>query len=119
MVKDYEDYIDKMCDLFPELNREDIEDIVKFGLNRMCDYICDGFEYAVDYKWPKSSFLIGWKNVCTMTNFKKNVMKRKEQWLSTKRNTMAYAKEHNISISKAKRMINEEKRKQCQEETNL
>ena len=50
MVKDYEDYIDKMCDLLPELNREDIEDIVKFGLNRMCDYICDGFEYAVDYK---------------------------------------------------------------------
>ena len=32
---------------------------------------------------------------------------------------MAYAKEYNISISKAKRMINEEKRKQCQEETNL
>ena len=44
MVKTYEDYIDKMCELFPEIEREDIYNIIKFGSKKMFTYISEGFD---------------------------------------------------------------------------
>lgn len=79
MVKTYEDYIDQMCELFPEIKREDICNIVKFGMKKMFSYIVDGHDFAIDYAWPKSSILVATNNDTGMTKFKKVKLKRKNQ----------------------------------------
>lgn len=50
MIKTYDDYVDKMCELFPEIKRDDIINIIKYGTKKMMMYICEGFDYTVDYK---------------------------------------------------------------------
>lgn len=78
MVKTYEDYIDKLCELFPEIKREDIYNVVKFGAKKMFTYITEYHDFAVDYKWPRSSVLISSKNDTGMTFRKQNMKKRKD-----------------------------------------
>lgn len=78
MVKKYNDYIDDMCILFPELSKEDITDIVKYGCKKMFMYITEGHDVAFDYKHPKSSILISSRNDTGMTRVKKIKLKRKE-----------------------------------------
>lgn len=50
MIKTYEDYVDKMCELFPEIKRGDIYNIIKFGFKKMSMYLSEGFEFTIDYK---------------------------------------------------------------------
>lgn len=85
MIKTYEDYIDQMCELFPEINRDDIYNIIKFGTSKLCNYITNGFEYAIDYKWPKSSIFIGKFSRAGDSNFKISQKKRKDLWLDNAR----------------------------------
>ena len=85
MVKTYEDYIDKMCELFPEIEREDIYNIIKFGSKKMFTYISEGFDFAIDYVHPRSSFMIACKNYTGMVEQKKFALKRKEHWINTER----------------------------------
>ena len=82
MIKSYEDYIDQMCELFPEIKKEDIYNIVKYGTAKLCSYITNGFDYAIDYKWPASSIFIGKRNKIGDTQFKIVQESRKEFWLN-------------------------------------
>lgn len=77
MIKTYEDYIDKMCELFPEISRDDIYNIIKYGTKQMMTYITEEHDYAVTYKYPKSSLLISYKNDTGMTSYKKIKLTRK------------------------------------------
>lgn len=78
MIKTYDDYIDKLCELFPEMDREDIYNIVKFGTKKMFTYISENFDFAIDYIHPKSSVFIATKNHAGCNNWKKIQFKRKE-----------------------------------------
>lgn len=89
MVKSCEDYIDKMCELFPEINREDIEKIVNYGTKRLMIYMTNGFDYAVDYRFPKSSVLFGMRSITGDTKFKKSQQDRKDFWLKRERERLA------------------------------
>lgn len=88
MIKTYEDYVDKMCELFPEIKRGDIYNIIKFGFKKMSMYLSEGFEFTIDYKWPKSSILIAYNNDTGMTSQKKIKLQRKEHWLNTERSKL-------------------------------
>ena len=50
MIKTYEDYVDKMCELFPEIQKEDIYNIIKYGAKKMFMYISVGHDFTIDYK---------------------------------------------------------------------
>lgn len=88
MIKTYEDYLDKMCELFPEITKDDIYNIIKYGAKQMFMYIAEGHDFVVDYKWPRSSILISCNNDTGMTFKKKIKLKRKEHWLNTERSKL-------------------------------
>jgi hypothetical protein len=79
MVKTYIDYLDQMHELFPEVDIDYIEDIIKHGLNNLVMWTADGHDFAIDYKWPKSSMMIADESVMKMTKFKKIKLNRKNQ----------------------------------------
>jgi len=89
MVKSWEDYVDKVSELFPEISREDVENIIKYGNKRLMVYMTNGFDYAVDYKFPKSSVFFGVKSSCGETFFKKQRRERKDFWLERERERLA------------------------------
>lgn len=88
MIKTYEDYVDKMCELFPEIQKEDIYNIIKYGSKKMFMYISEGHDFTIDYKWPRSSILISNNNDTGMTKIKEIKLKRKERWINTERNKL-------------------------------
>lgn len=79
MIKGYEDYVDDLCELFPEIKREHIYNILKYGTKKLMMYISEDHDYAVDYKYPKSSILISKKNFTGMDHRKEFKLKRKER----------------------------------------
>lgn len=88
MIKTYEDYIDQMSELFPEINKEDIYNIIKYGSKKMFMYITEGHDFVIDYKWPRSSILIANNNDTGMTSQKEFRLRRKEHWLNTERSKL-------------------------------
>lgn len=80
MVKTYTDYLDKMKELFPEVDIDYIDDIIRHGLRSLVMWTADGHDFAIDYKWPKSSMMIADESVARMTKFKEFKLNRKNQW---------------------------------------
>ena len=87
MVKTYEDYLDEMKEKFPEIDPEYMKDMIKFGLQRLEQYIAMPYTYAVTYKHPKSSFLIDVCNETGMTARKKKLNKIKDNVMGAQRVT--------------------------------
>lgn len=87
MVKTYEDYLDEMKEKFPEIDPEYMKDMIKFGLQRLEQYIAMPYTYAVTYKHPKSSFLIDVCNETGMTARKKKLNKIKDNVMGAQRAT--------------------------------
>lgn len=87
MVKTYEDYLDEMKEKFPEIDPEYMKDMIKFGLQRLEQYLAMPYSYAVTYKHPKSSFLIDKYNETGMTARKKKFGKIKDNVMGAQRAT--------------------------------
>lgn len=78
MIKTYEDYIDKMCELFPEIDKNDIYNIIKYGTKQMFMYVSEGHDFAITYKHPRSSIFVSYRNDTGMTRKKKFKLARKD-----------------------------------------
>ena len=111
MVKTFEDYIDRMVELFPEIPKKDIMEIMKKGMNEMASLCMEGLDYAVDYKIPGGSFMIASNTKHSGRALK---TKRRDCFLESRRERKAIMDEMNISQRKAG--IERKRREKCQEE---
>ena len=110
MVKTLEDYIDKMAELFPEVSRQEIINIVKTGIKEMSSLCMEGLDYAVDYKIPGGSFMVASNTKHSGRSLK---TKRRDCFLESRRKKKAIMDE--MGISERAAGIEKKRRERCQE----
>ena len=110
MVKEYEDFLDKMYELFPEVRKEYIDEVVKFGLIRLMSVMSDNLEYAIDYAFPKSSVFFSVKNDMGMTNRKRKLKELTEKRIQVQRENAIKREERKAEAMKEK--LNNKKKKE-------
>ena len=113
MVKTFDDYIDRMVELFPEVSRKEILSIMKEGMKEMSSLCMEGLDYAVDYKIPGGSFMIA-SNTKHFGRALKT--KRRDCFLESRRKRKAIMEEMGISARAAG--IEKKRREKCQNETS-
>ena len=111
MVKTFEDYIDRMVELFPEIPKNEIVEIMKKGMNEMASLCMEGLDYAVDYKIPGGSFMIASNTKHSGRALK---TKRRDCFLESRRERKAIMDE--MGISQRNAGIEKKRREKCQEE---
>lgn len=114
MVKTLDDYIDRLVELFPEVPKKEIVNIVTRGLKEMSLFCLEGIDYAVDYKEPGASYMIASNTMNSRRSFKAN---RRDCFLKARRETKALMDELGLSYTAAN--MEKKRRKKCQEENML
>ena len=114
MVKTFDDYIDRMVELFPEISRKEILSIMKEGMKEMSSLCMEGLDYAVDYKIPGGSFMIASNTKHSGRALK---TKRRDCFLESRRKRKAIMDEMGVSARAAG--IEKKRREKCLEEITL